>query len=164
MRRQAVVLWSWVAVALVGTAAVGAEKPGGDAPKLDGVWRGFTVEGKGENPDRGPVHLELTIKGNRIHAKRLDGQRLPMTEGTFTIAPGKPMQMDGTETNARGRTRTYLGICDLTGDTLRWCVATPRNARPTEFETKRPQFLVILKRHKPAAPQPGSREGIEGEP
>jgi len=26
-----------------------------------GVWRGFTVEGKGETPDRGPVKLELTI-------------------------------------------------------------------------------------------------------
>ena len=155
MRRKAVVRWSWLAVALVGIAAVGAdgaEKPGADVPKLDGVWRGFTVEGKGENPDRGPVHLELTIKGNHIDAKRLDGQRLPMTEGTYKLSPGKPMQMDGTETTARGRTRTFLGICELMGDTLRWCVATPRNARPTEFETKRPQFLVILKRQKQPAP------------
>ena len=154
MRRQAVVLWSCLAMALVGTAAAGADgadKPGSDVPKLDGVWRGFTVEGKGENPDRGPVHLELTIKGNHIDAKRLDGQRLPMSEGTYKITPGKPMEMDGTETNPRGRTRTFLGICEVTGDMLKWCVATPKNKRPTEFETKRPQFLVILRRHKPSA-------------
>ena len=155
MRCQAMVLWLWLTMALIGTAAVGADgthKPGADVPKLDGVWRGFTVEGKGENPDRGPVHLELTIRGDHIDAKRLDGQRLPMSEGTYKMAPRKPMQMDGTETNARGRTRAYLGICELTGETLKWCVATPRNARPTEFETKRPQFLVILKRQKPSAP------------
>jgi uncharacterized protein (TIGR03067 family) len=127
------------------------EPEGKDAPlpNLDGVWRGFAVEGKGEKPDRGPVHLELTIQGNRISAKRLDGQRLDVTEGTYKLTPGKPMQMDGTEIRERGKPRTFLGICELEGDTLKWCVATPRNPRPTEFETKRPQFLVILKRHKP---------------
>lgn len=155
MRRQAAAVWLGLAAVLVGGAAIGAEGPGeapAEVPKLDGVWRGFTVEGKGENPDRGPVHLELTIKGDHIDAKRLDGQSLPMTEGTYTIVPGKPMQMDGTETSARGRTRVYLGICELAGDTLKWCVATPRNERPTDFETKRPQFLVILKRQKPSKP------------
>jgi len=148
------VLWLGVVVAIGGTAATGAEagaQPGTDVPKLDGVWRGFTVEGKGENPDRGPVHLELTIQGDHVDAKRLDGQRLPMTEGKLQIVPGTPMQMDGTETSAGGRTRTFLGICELTGDTLKWCVATPRHDRPTEFETKRPQFLLILKRQKPSA-------------
>ena len=155
MRRQAVVPWMWLAIALVGAVAAGAEdpeKPQADVPKLDGVWRGFSVEGKGENPDRGPVHLELTVKGDHIDAKRLDGQSLPMSEGTYKVSPGKPMQMDGTETTRRGRTRIFLGICEVKGDTLKWCVATPRHERPTEFETKRPQFLVILKRQKPSAP------------
>jgi uncharacterized protein (TIGR03067 family) len=147
-------MW-WLALALVAIPAVGAEAPDEPGkkeeavPKLDGVWQGFTVEGKGETPDRGPVHLELTIKGDHVDAKRLDGQQLPMKEGTYKIAAGKPMQMDGTETNARGRARAYLGICELNGDTLKWCVSTPNNPRPTEFETKRPSFLVILKRQKP---------------
>ena len=157
MSRREAVSWLWPAIALMAALAAGADapgKPGTDVPNLDGVWRGFTVEGKGENPDRGPVHLELTIKGNHIDAKRLDGQRLPMTEGTYKITAGKPMQMDGTETNPRGRTRTFLGICELTGDTLKWCVATPRHERPTDFETKRPQFLVILKRQKRSEPRP----------
>lgn len=136
-----------IAAALAG-AGEGPGKKEEAPPKLDGVWTGFTVEGKGETPDRGPVHLKLTIKGDHVDAERLDGQQLPMKEGTIKLMPGKPMQMDGTETNPRGRSRTFLGIAELTGDTLRWCVATPNNPRPTEFETKRPNFLVILKRQK----------------
>jgi len=137
---------------LVGTglAAGEGDAKGEAVPNLDGVWTGFAVEGKGETPDRGPVHLKLVIKGNHIAAERLDGGRLHATEGTFTLRPGSPMQMDGTETRppGRGRPGVFLGIARLEGDTLKWCVATPRNPRPTEFETKRPNFLVILKRQK----------------
>ncbi len=146
-----VAMWCW-ALALV----AGAEEPGKQdeaVPNLDGVWTGFTVEGKGENPNRGPVHLKLTIKGDHVDAERLDGEKLLIPEGTYKITPGKPMQMDGTEANPRGRARprvgVYLGIAELSGDTLKWCVATPSNPRPTEFATKRPSFLVILKRQKP---------------
>ncbi|HUT35795.1 MAG TPA: TIGR03067 domain-containing protein [Planctomycetota bacterium] len=154
MFRRAVTLWLWPAIALmaalfVRTGLAGeADKKDEAGLKLDGVWTGFAVEGKGETPDRGPVHLKLTIKGDHVDAERLDGQKLPMNEGTYKITPGTPMQMDGTETNARGRARAYLGIAELNGDTLKWCVATPNNPRPTEFETKRPSFLVILKRQK----------------
>ncbi len=145
-----VAMW-WLAAALLAVPAAGGEEPGKKdeaAPKLDGVWTGFAVEGKGETPDRGPVHLKLTIKGDHVDAERLDGQKLPMNEGTYKITPGKPMQMDGSETNPRGKVRTYLGIAELSGDTLKWCVSTPNNPRPAEFETKRPSFLVILKRQK----------------
>lgn len=155
MVRRTVATWVWLAFALMAVMVAGTVLAGEDAkkdeavPKLDGVWTGFTVEGKGENPDRGPVHLKLTIKGDHVDAERLDGQQLPMKEGTVKLVPGTPMQMDGSETNPRGRVRTYLGIAELSGDTLKWCVSTPNNPRPTEFETKRPSFLVILKRQKP---------------
>ncbi|MBM4039307.1 MAG: TIGR03067 domain-containing protein [Planctomycetes bacterium] len=131
--------------------AAAGEEPGKKdeaVPKLDGVWTGFTVLGKGETPDRGPVHLKLTIKGDHVDAERLDNQQLPMKEGTYKITPGKPMEMDGTSVNPRGRGQTFLGIAELSGDTLKWCVSTPNNPRPTEFETKKPSFLVILKRQK----------------
>lgn len=150
--RVAVWLAALALVALPLAGALAGEEPGKKdeaAPKLDGVWTGFTVEGKGEKPDRGPVHLKLTIKGDHVDAGRLDGQKLPMNEGTIKLTPGKPIQMDGTETNARGRARPFLGICELNGDTLKWCVSTPNNPRPSEFETKRPSFLVILKRQRP---------------
>ena len=65
--------------------AVGAERTDNQgagaktAPDLDlnGVWRGFVVKGKGEQPDRGSVHLELTIKGNRIGASVWTGRAVP---------------------------------------------------------------------------------------
>ena len=113
---------------------------------LDGVWRGFVVEGRGERPDRGSVHLELTIKGNRISAERLDGERGPLGQGTYRIKTGKVMMMDGVESRARGRSRTYQGICEIDADAIQWCVATPGNRRPQTFETKGQQFLLILKR------------------
>jgi uncharacterized protein (TIGR03067 family) len=142
-----------VAVAAV---ALGAEKTGdrGEGKKtspsinLDGVWRGFVVEGKGEQADRGSVQLELTIKGNRIHAERLDGDRRPLGQGTYRIKPGKLTLMDGIDSRGHGRAHTYLGICEIDADTIRWCVATPGNKRPKTFETKGQQFLVILKRQE----------------
>jgi uncharacterized protein (TIGR03067 family) len=51
--------------------------------------------------------------------------------------------------NAKKRAKkTYLGIYTLGGDTLKWCVSTPGNARPTEFATKGSQFMLVLKRQK----------------
>jgi uncharacterized protein (TIGR03067 family) len=115
---------------------------------LDGVWRGFVVEGKGEQADRGSVHLELTIKGNRIRAQRLDGEGGSLGQGAYRIKPGKPTVMDGIASRSQGKGRTYLGICEIDTDTIQWCVATPGNKRPKEFETKGQQFLLILKRQE----------------
>ena len=100
--------------------AVGAERTdnGGagakTAPDLDlnGVWRGFVVKGKGEQPDRGSVHLELTIKGNSISAKRLDGEGGSLGNGTYMIAVGRFYMIDATEARSRGKGRVpgYLQI------------------------------------------------------
>ena len=146
---SAVLLATVLAMAATRPARPGDGKGQAAAPSLDGVWKGFVVEGKGEKADRGPVHLELTIKGDVITAKRFDGQDTQdMGGGTYKITPGKTVIMDATETKPNGKGRTYLGILSLEGDTLKWCVATPNNERPTEFESKKPQFLLILKRQK----------------
>jgi len=135
--------------------AVGAQKSDDrssgakTAPDLSGVWRGFVVEGKGEQADRGSVQLELTIKGNHITAQRLDGEVGPLGEGTYRIKPGKSTLMDATEIRKTGKRRTFLGVCKTEPDLLQWCVATPGNRRPTHFETiDQQQFLLILKRQK----------------
>ncbi|NUQ62824.1 MAG: hypothetical protein HUU20_10065 [Pirellulales bacterium] len=149
--------WRWASIVLaIAAAAVGAEKAAdrsagektSPSVNLDGVWRGFVVEGKGELADRGSVKLELTIKGNRISAERLDGEQGFLGQGTYRIRTGKPMMMDGTETRNRGKGRSYLGICEIEADTIQWCVATPGNKRPKDFETKGQQFLLILKRQE----------------
>ena len=124
--------------------AVGAERNDNQgagaktAPDLDlnGVWRGFVVKGKGEQPDRGSVHLQLTIKDNRISAKRLDGEGGPLGNGTYTITVGRFYLIDATETRSRGKSRSYQGICKFGPDLMKWCTATPGNPRPTDFETK----------------------------
>ena len=144
-------------VAMTAAVAVGAEKTGDrkTAPAkpasvdLTGVWRGFVVDGKGENPNRGNVQLELTVQGSQITAKRLDGQGGPLGQGTYTITAGQSVWLiDATKTGTRGKPQTYLGICVFSPGTMKWCVATPGNKRPNDFETKGQQFLVIVKRQK----------------
>jgi hypothetical protein len=79
MRRRK--LWIAAAVSLASVLPVLAadEKSSGDkpavaeTPKLDGVWEGWVVEGRGENPNRGQIHLQLTIDGDKITSKNLGG-------------------------------------------------------------------------------------------
>jgi hypothetical protein len=131
-----------------GAAAKGKTPAAASDLDLNGTWRGFVVAGKGENPNSGTVHLELTIQGNRIVAQRLDGQRGPLGQGTYTITTARYYQLDATESHVRGKPRVYLGICAFGPDLMRWCVATPGNGRPATFETKGQQFLLILRRQK----------------
>ncbi|MGD0897327.1 MAG: hypothetical protein ABR915_05785 [Thermoguttaceae bacterium] len=156
MTRRPWTLGACLAAAIMAAGAAAAQQGGNSGgtakatagPNLDGVWRGFVVYGKGEQPNRGTVHLELTIKGNRITAQRLDGQRGSLGQGAYKLTSGRLSVMDATETAARGKPKTYLGICAFAPDTIKWCVATPGNTRPTDFETKGQQFLLILKRQK----------------
>jgi uncharacterized protein (TIGR03067 family) len=137
------------AVALLfALVSLGAQKASDSAaePDLNGIWRGYVVEGRGEQPDRGTTHLELTIKDHQITAQRLDGEAGPLGEGTYKIKLGKLLQMDATQTSSQGKRLLYLGICKLEDGQLHWCVATPRNRRPAQFQTRGQQFLLILKR------------------
>lgn len=138
--------WAWMVVSSVASLAVGADEAA--APDLNGVWRGFVVSGKGEDPNRGSTHLELTIKGNRIDARQLDGEGGSLGHGVYKMTPGKALSMDATETGKRGKPPLYLGICAVNEDVLKWCVATPGNKRPTNMETKSQQFLLIVRRQK----------------
>ena len=125
-----------------------AQEPGKVArEKLVGVWNGYAVEGKGEKPDQGAVKLELTISPELIKAKQFKGEEvLDLGEGTFEIVLDKsPNYLDGNKKTANPkRQEVWLGIYQLEGDTLKWCVG--RKARPAEFETKEGAFLLILKR------------------
>jgi uncharacterized protein (TIGR03067 family) len=117
--------------------------------KLAGVWKGFAVEGRGENPDRGPVKLELRI-GEKMKGLEFKGTNVvDHGEGEFILDLAQtPNVLDAWKTNERGRKQSYVGIYALEGDTLRWCVS-PQKVRPTTFETVKGQFLLILKRQKP---------------
>jgi uncharacterized protein (TIGR03067 family) len=118
--------------------------------KLEGVWEGYAVDGKGETPDRGPVHLRLTITDTKISAVDLGNANKDMGTGTYTIDPARPVkEIDATGVVLPGkRERTYPGIYELDGDTLKWCVDNRAKERPTEFRTANGKYLLILKRKK----------------
>lgn len=145
MRKSLFVTWI---VGICVIVPLGAQEPANSARKdLVGVWAGYAVEGKGENPDRGPVKLELTVSPDSIKARQWKGKEvIDLGEGTFEIQPDKsPAHLDGNKKlDNPNRKEIWLGIYRIEGDTLKWCVG--RKARPTEFETKQGAFLLILKR------------------
>jgi uncharacterized protein (TIGR03067 family) len=135
--------------AAVETLLKEAEEKGKKSPrdKLVGVWAGYAVEGKGEKPDQGPVRLELTIFKDLIKARQFKGDKVfDLGEGTFEITLDKsPNYLDGDKKiDNPKRKEIWLGIYQLDGDTLKWCVG--KKTRPTAFETKQGAFLLILKR------------------
>lgn len=145
MRRSLLV--SWV-VGLCIIVPLGAQESAQSLrEKLVGVWAGYAVEGKGENPDRGPVKLELTVSSDLMKARQFKGKEIvDLGEGTFEIQPDKsPAHLDGNKKlDNPNRKEIWLGIYRIEGETLKWCVG--RKVRPTEFETKQGAFLLILKR------------------
>jgi uncharacterized protein (TIGR03067 family) len=138
-------------MAVVLAVSVSAPEPADVArEKLVGIWAGYAVEGKGENPNRGAVKLELTITKDLIKATQFKGNdAFDLGQGTFAIRLDKsPAHLDGEKKlDNPNRKEIWLGIYQLEGDTLKWCVG--RKSRPTEFETKQGSFLLILKRKRP---------------
>ncbi|MBC8869390.1 MAG: PQQ-binding-like beta-propeller repeat protein [Planctomycetes bacterium] len=127
----------------------GATEEAAERARFVGVWKGFTVERKGENPDRGPVKLELTITEQTMRGIQIRGnERIDHGEGEYTLGlASTPCQLDAAKTNERGRKQAYVGIYELEGDTLKWCVS-PQKVRPKTFETIKGQFLLILRKDK----------------
>lgn len=120
----------------------------GDRRKLEGTWQGFIAEPRGERP--GPVRFsEVVIGPERIRATRGDGTS--MGEGTYRLgSTGRMRTLDSMGTAGEPRGKSFLGIYEVQGDTLRWCVSNPGRPRPEEFAS-RPgggQFLLVLKRKR----------------
>ncbi len=147
MKRMAI----WIGAVLAGTLAVPAgsqqSEEAAERAKLAGTWTGFVVEGRGEMPDRGPARIsELVIAATVIRAR--DGQ-MNMGEGSYRMdLSAKPRTLDAHGLVGPTRGKTYLGIYQLEGDTLRWCVANSDKPRPTEFLTRRGhgQYLMVFRR------------------
>lgn len=130
---------------------------------LTGVWRGWIVDGRGDNPNSGMMQMELRIEGNRMSAREIaggGGRGRPgggggrgggddgFGDGTFVVsAQGNSGNLDATGTSAgRHEGVEYLGIFEIKGDTLRWCVGNRGRARPQEYGTGRGNYLMVLQR------------------
>jgi uncharacterized protein (TIGR03067 family) len=102
--------------------------------KLKGIWQAVSEEVDGHKAN--PEQLEktfLVIEGDRYT------QRLPNAsrKGTFKLNPGTtPKQIDITPSDGPDKGKTLLGIYELKGATLRYCVAEPGKDRPREFTGK----------------------------
>jgi uncharacterized protein (TIGR03067 family) len=141
------------AALLVGTADAQNTKAAGDADRLQGTWRGWVVFGKGENPNQGPVQLEITVKGDRITGKHLGGmggQNPDLGEGTYKLgAAGNVRTIDAVGVAGQSKNRTFLGIYAIEGDTLKWCSGNgPQTPRPAEFVTRKANYYMILKKQR----------------
>ncbi len=132
-----------------------AERPAANAggragqATLTGTWRGWVVRGRGEQPNEGEMEIELTITGNRIVGRELGTRRAPggIGSGTFTIdGDGKSGNLDSEGTSGPQDGRTYLGIYELNGNTLRWCVSNRGRQRPEQLATDRGNYLLVLNR------------------
>jgi len=137
-------------VSLAWAIAAEEEKPRSPAEtqvrqSLTGVWRGFVVNGTGEDPTRGPVKLVLKVNANAIQGTQIKGQQeVDHGQGSYELVlDSNPRQLDGHPLVERGNRSPWLGIYELDGDTLKWCVG--KRERPTAFETVKGQFLMILK-------------------
>lgn len=117
---------------------------------LEGVWRGWVVRGRGEDPNSGEMEIELTIRGNRIDGRELGTNRSPpggLGSGVFTLTGnGRSGTMDAEQTAGPETGRRYQGIYEFDGETLRWCVTARNRQRPTVMATERGNYLMILRR------------------
>ncbi|MBP8260247.1 MAG: TIGR03067 domain-containing protein [Verrucomicrobia bacterium] len=141
----------------LGSASLWAAEPAEakEREKMAGVWKGFTVEGRGEQPDRGPVKLELRITEKEIAGLEFKGDKvIDHGKGAYVLDLTKsPAVLDAAKVNEFGRKQEFVGIYTLEGDTLRWCVS-PRKVRPKEFRTGDGGYLLILKRQPRQQIQP----------
>lgn len=126
-----------------------ATRQGGDVKptRLEGVWRGWIVGPRGNNESE----MELTITGNRMEGKDLSqrsgGGNEGLGTGTFAItgngASGN-LDADGTASPHRGK--HYLGIYQLDGDTLRWCISVHDGQRPRTLASGDGSYLMVLRK------------------
>lgn len=131
----------------LGVAPGAAQAPEAARDALLGRWTGWVVEGRGEQPNRGPARItEMVITKEQIRAR--DDQR-SMGYGQYRqYRRQSPAHLDAYGLEGPTRGKTYLGIFSLRGDTLYWCAANPGRPRPVELATKRGdgQYLMVLRR------------------
>jgi uncharacterized protein (TIGR03067 family) len=124
-----------------------AASPNGRA-SLDGTWRGWVVRGRGEDTNSGEMEMELVVRGNQMEARELGTNRAPggLGAGTYTVGAGGAGTLDAVQTTGQESGRNYIGVYEVTGDTLRWCVTGRNRTRPTTMATDRGNYLLVLRR------------------
>lgn len=135
------------------TSSTGSSTAGRNAARSipGGVWRGWIVNGRGENPNSGQMEIELTVEGNRITGKELGTRRAPegIGGGTFvSTGDGRSGNLDAEGTSGPQDGRSFQGIYEFDGEVLKWCVSNRGRQRPQTMATDRGNYLMILRQQK----------------
>jgi uncharacterized protein (TIGR03067 family) len=116
---------------------------------LQGTWKVVSAEQDGDPLDR-IVGGTLTIKDNNFTIVTVDRVEL---KGDLILKPAKtPKHIDFAHQDGVLKGKTWQGIYELKGDTLKLCYAEADSdkERPTEFKTlkKSRLMLIEMKREK----------------
>jgi uncharacterized protein (TIGR03067 family) len=111
---------------------------------LTGSWKAIAAERSGKPAPDLKGH-ELTFTGNRFTIRSKEGK--PLYEGTFQIDASKnPATIDFVHTKGDADGKTWQGIYELVGDTLKICdnAGDVTKPRPTALATKEGSGLDML--------------------
>jgi uncharacterized protein (TIGR03067 family) len=127
------------------TPALRAESKEEALAKLQGKWRVERIEENGvAEPEEEAKRFTLIIKGNKINVE-LRGQ---VEHTDFQIdATKSPKEIDMVPQYGDDKGKTFRGIYEIDGDTLRIC-ATPLAERPKKIVSEQGTMILILKRAK----------------
>jgi|ERR1700721_1807375 uncharacterized protein (TIGR03067 family) len=126
-----------------------------DLDKLQGTWLtvslvndGKTVVDEKTPPKEGPM-TKVAYEGTKWMIKV--GDKTVFT-GIFKIdSAKKPKEIDFMEESDKKGEKTKLGIYEIDGDKIKFCLAPPGKPRPTEFTSKEGSghSLGVMRREKP---------------
>ena len=123
-------------------------RPPDEAQELDGTWEQVSMEQQG-NVVKPQKEIKLIITGDKFVIKADDKI---VAAGTAKRDPSKnPHTVDSTYTEGPDKGKTFKGIYQRDGDTMKFCrPGSPEDQRPTEFKTTADSggFVSVYKRAK----------------
>lgn len=140
--------WHVVLIGLVGAGLL-ADAPKGDGAqelaKLKGSWTVTSYEREARKlPEEQAKAIKVSFtddKFNLLAGIGFTGGK----EAAVKIDPAKkPKTIDLTPADGRNKGKTFEGIYQLEGDTLKCCFAAPGTERPKDFSTKAGSRTVLL--------------------
>jgi uncharacterized protein (TIGR03067 family) len=132
----------FVAVAALALAArPSADDAKKELDKFQGTWMFVSIEANGMPvPEEAFKDIRLTYKDGSYTFKQGEDVR----EGTVKIDPTKkPKAIDRTAKNGPNAGKTFKGIYEFDGETLKCCWAVPGGERPKEFVSRAEPSTII---------------------
>jgi uncharacterized protein (TIGR03067 family) len=101
--------------------------------KMEGTWKAVAIEHLGQSWQGGG--FTMTFSGNKYNQAAATGAL--MEDGTYKVDPSKKLKaLDLIILSGKDKGKNQYCLYELTGDTLKLCLAQPGKDRPAEFSTK----------------------------